>query len=136
MCEQRSAEKRHTHCDPTAMHARPQLRTVTRGARIEMPMSAVILFRINWFPQIIRTMSIFRAVMLLRIVTGARQIVIEQPRKKFVYDNCANRRHADINFAAWIMGGINNCFGRDLRLENRRNWLRLSRKPAFDPAEL
>src|SRR5437588_12774312 len=118
------------------MHARPQLRTVTCGPQIERSVGAVIFLLIHRFPQIVRTMSIFRPVMLLGIVACACQVVIEQSGNKFVYSDRSNGRHADINLATWIMGSVNDHFSCDLRLVNWRHRLRLAREPASYPAEL
>src|SRR5439155_14490148 len=120
--------------EPAAVRACPQLRTDAVRTRIKIAMRAVVAR--HRLPQIVWTMSIFRSVVLLRIVTFARQIMIEQAGKKFVADNRLDCRHTDINFASRMVRRIDDRLGCNFGLKNWRHWLCLTWQPAFDPPEL
>ena len=90
----------------------------------------------HWLPKIVRPISIFRAIILLRIIAGTPQIVIKYTRENFIADDRFNRRQPHVNLSPWMMRRINDRFRSDLRLINWRHWLRLARKPAFHPTKL
>ncbi len=118
------------------MQTRPKLRAVPRCARIKCAVRAVIFVGIDRFPKVIGAISVFSTVLLLRIVTVAGQIMIEQSGRDFIPNNSFDRRHADVNFATRMMRRVNDRFGGDFRLENRWNRLRFARQSTFDPAKL
>ena len=60
----------------------PPLHAGRSGARIEITMGSVIAR--NGLPQIVGAVWIFRAVVLLGIVTVAREKMVEQPGNQFV----------------------------------------------------
>jgi hypothetical protein len=70
----------------------------------------VIFVRIDRLPQIVWPVLILHAVMLLRIISSPREVMIEQARSNFVTDDRFDGRHPDINFAARMMGCINYRF--------------------------
>src|ERR1044072_4473804 len=105
------------------MHARPKLRAVTRGTPVEFPVSAEILFRIHWLPQIVGSMLIFRAVVLLRFITEAREIMIKSAGCNFVDRDRANGRHSDVDFTARIVRRVHDRLGGDVRSEEHTSEL-------------
>ena len=54
----------------------------------------------NRLPEIIRTIGIFRAIMLLRVIPGARKIVVRQRWNKLVAEDCLYGRPRHIILAA------------------------------------
>jgi hypothetical protein len=89
-----------------------------------------------WLPQIFWAIRILGAVVLLRVISSAGEITIEQTRCNFVCNDGSHRGQADPEFALRMMRGKINRFRCDFRLENWRHRLRFARQTAFDPAEL
>ena len=48
------------------------------STRVEIAMGAAVLIRIGRLQEIVRTISIFRAVILLRIVAGAGEVLVSR----------------------------------------------------------
>ena len=87
--------------------------------------------------QVVRPMSIFRSVVLLRIKTGAGENAIEQTRGNLVRDDGFDRWPADVKLAPpRMMRGEINRIRRDFRLKNRGDRLRFARQSAFHPPKL
>ena len=81
-CEEydcRGERSRRDHdADYSAALARPPLRTPRFRARIKVAVRSMITWK--RFPQVVGTVPVFRSIVLLRIVAGAREEVIEQTR--------------------------------------------------------
>src|SRR5438067_11831989 len=88
------------------------------------------------FPQTMCTVRSFRTVVLLRIVAGTGEKMIEQAGNEFVGDDCLDRWPTNIKLASRMARGEMNRFGSDFRLKNRWDRLRFAREPAFHPTEL
>ena len=78
-------------------------------------------------PKIVRPMRICSLFGLLSVVSMLRQVAIEISGKNLVRDHSLERGPTDKDFTALAMSCPVNCPRCDLRLENRRYRLRLSR---------
>ncbi len=76
------------------MFAQPPLRAERFRARIKIAVDGVIAR--HRLEQVVRPMSIFRSVVLLRIKTGAGENAIEQTRGNLVRDDGFDRWPADV----------------------------------------
>jgi len=76
------------------------------------------------------------AVVLLRVVSRAREVVIEQARDKMVGGHRQNRWPAHVELAPVVVGRPVDRFGGDLGLEDRRYRLRPARQATENPVEL
>ena len=114
-----------------SMCVRPKLARTRLGAIIEFTVCAVVAG--HGLPEIIGTLLIRWLTRLLRFVSGPRKITVRQARREFVAFDRSHGRPSNKDLGAIMMRRPMNRVGSDLRLENRRHRLRLSRQPAFHP---
>src|SRR6185437_13337323 len=102
---------------------------------IKGPMSAMIAW--DRLPEIIRPVRVFRTIVLLRIISSTRKIVVGQRGDKLVAKNRFHRREANVILtSAGMMSGMVDGASCYFGLEDRWDRLRLMRQTALHPAEL
>src|SRR6266581_7985306 len=100
---------------------------------IETSMRAKVADVIDRHPEVVGPVRILRLGRLLRVVAGAREVTIGEPRGDTVADNRFHRREANEVFATWMIGRPDNCIGGNLGLKDWRHRLRTPAQAALDP---
>src|SRR3954462_15495998 len=105
------------------MGADPNLRAALVRARVEGAMRAVVTG--DRLPKIVLPVRGGRLVGLLRIVTGAAEVMVKDTGDEFLSDYSSDGGLAHQHFARVVARRPQDGFGRDLRLVNGRHRLRL-----------
>lgn len=105
-----------------------------RGRRTSR--AGVVSHVVDGLPQVVPSIGRQRAVRLLRLEAGPREIPVGEAGRDLVPDDRLDRRSADVELSLAVVGGPRDRARGDLRLVDRRNRLGLVRKAALHPVEL
>ena len=116
------------------MSCLPKLGARAMSPIIEDAVSSVVSR--NRIKEIIRSVGADRFAGLLPVEACERQIMVQPSRRNLVTFDRLDGRSSYINLAAFVMRCPNDCFSRDLGLENRGHRLGVTRELGFAPTEL
>src|SRR5688572_865450 len=118
------------------MHGSLQCPTLASRPMSEPAMRSEVAVAIDRVPQIVATSGFFRFAGLLRRVSLAGEVSIDQVWRQAVADDGLPGWKPDIQLAPVVRSCPYDRLCGELRLVNWRNRLRAARQPALDPLEL